>query len=373
MKGFLLLFCLVSLSLVAQSQIPGEFNDSTKYMLTKVDGTQYMGYILSDDSREILILTENLGKIFIPKIEIESIVAIDEISGYQNGVYVRQDVFNTRYQFNSNALTVREGENYAVLNIFGPEVHFALKENLTIGLITTWFASPLALAVKYTSPTKNEKLNFGVGTFLGSSGFLNVGRGFAGVHWGMATYGSSSKNVTASAGFAYIRTGNENKIVIPSGSYQSNVSIDGSLSYFDFPIKFEQERIMTGPVFGLAGTYPISSTVSIYFDLMGVIFKQDDFYQGIEYSDIYSWQSETAQVYDPISYVAKHNYLIIIPGIRFQKKPNRAFQVSVSGVIGFSDLRFADSFGNIDSSVNGSPYRNPVSAPFPMCSWFFKF
>jgi hypothetical protein len=63
-----------------------------------------------------------------------------------------------------------------------------------------------------------------------------------------------------------------------------------------------------------------------------------------------------------------------MPGIRFQKKPNRAFQVSVSGVVGFSDLRVNDVFGYYGNSLaSGEPFRTLLSAPYPMFSWFFKF
>ena len=44
----------------------------------------------------------------------------------------------------------------------------------------------------------------------------------------------------------------------------------------------------------------------------------------------------------------------IMPGIRFSKSPERAFQFAAAGVL---------------SSRNG----DLISFPVPMCSWFFKF
>ena len=39
--------------------------DTTLRLVEKIDGTQYIAIILSDDGREVLLDTENLGKILI--------------------------------------------------------------------------------------------------------------------------------------------------------------------------------------------------------------------------------------------------------------------------------------------------------------------
>ena len=58
--------------------------DTNLYLFKKNDGTEYIGKLLSDDGREILILTEKLGKIFIPKSEINSIVVIKDKNNFCN-------------------------------------------------------------------------------------------------------------------------------------------------------------------------------------------------------------------------------------------------------------------------------------------------
>ena len=50
----------------------------------------------------------------------------------------------------------------------------------------------------------------------------------------------------------------------------------------------------------------------------------------------------------------KSTNLILMPGMRFQKSEDKAFQISLTGVIG---------------STDGERY----SFPIPMCSWFYKF
>lgn len=82
MKNILFIaFLLSNLNMLfAQTTQP----DTNLYLFKKNDGAEYIGKLLSDDGREILILTEKLGKIFILKSEINSIVVIKD-KGLING------------------------------------------------------------------------------------------------------------------------------------------------------------------------------------------------------------------------------------------------------------------------------------------------
>jgi hypothetical protein len=144
--------------------------DTNTYVILKNDGNEYIGKILSDDGREVLINTDKLGKIFIPKSDIKSILLIDRQKDLINDEYRERGVFTTRYQFSTNSFPIEKGENYAMVNFYGPEVHFAVTNRFSIGVMASWIASPLVLAMKYTIPTQNEKLNFGFGTLMGTSG-----------------------------------------------------------------------------------------------------------------------------------------------------------------------------------------------------------
>jgi hypothetical protein len=50
-----------------------------------------------------------------------------------------------------------------------------------------------------------------------------------------------------------------------------------------------------------------------------------------------------------------------MPGMRFQTKENRAFQISLAGVTVFGPA--LENWGG----------PNSISFPLPMCSWFYKF
>ena len=46
-----------------------------------------------------------------------------------------------------------------MINLYGPEVHFAVHKDFSVGVMSTWIGSPLALALKYTRGTANPKIN----------------------------------------------------------------------------------------------------------------------------------------------------------------------------------------------------------------------
>ena len=121
------------------------FEPGKKYLVTRHDGIEYRGEILSDDNREILMNTKTVGKIYIPKFEISTIHEIVEERsvGY---TYQAEGPFTTRYSFTTNAHPIKKGENYGMLNIYGPEFHLAVSDRLNVGLMSTWIASPIVLA-----------------------------------------------------------------------------------------------------------------------------------------------------------------------------------------------------------------------------------
>lgn len=341
--------------------------DTNLYRVVKYNKQEYIGRILNDDGREVLLETSSLGKIYIPKSEIQSITIIHREIDFVNDEYRGIGVFTTRYQFSTNAFPLQKHENYALINLYGPEVHFSVSKNFSIGVMATWIASPIVLALKYTIPTRNEKLNFGFGTLLGSVGYLNQGKGFGGLHWAMATYGDRKNNVTLSLGYSYLNTG------LQSGEQMyepGNYPITLTNGYWGFPnltpIQFKTPTTKA-PILGLAGIASVGKKASFVLDMMFIFGKK------IEQS-----RSQTYQyVYDPstgdpsYTYVGPINSIekttnsvncLIMPGMRFQKSEHTAFQVSLAGIIGKSTIQ-----------TIGSLQTTRYSFPVPMCTWFYKF
>jgi hypothetical protein len=351
------IFCLFS-SQQAFAQAPSTSSpatDTTKYVVTKNDGNEYVGLILSDDGREVLIETQMLGKVYIPKSDIKSIRKLDYTEDVQKGGEVSTaGVFTTRYQFTTNCFPIKKGENYAMINLYGPEVHFAVHKDFSVGVMSTWIGSPIALALKYTRGTANPKINYGVGSLLGTSGYLNSGRGFGGLYWGMITYGDRRSNATLSVGFGHFNDGNNYtylQTIYEPGTY---VSVDGSAPLL--PIS-SIENVQGGfaaqaPIIGLAGQTKVGKKASFIYDCMYIMGRTRSNEQSIDYIyDNTGWQLQQVVVgpWNP-GFTNRQNLLIVMPGMRFQRSDSKAFQISLAGVI-----------------------AQDMSFPLPMASWFYKF
>ncbi len=369
MKNLLLTFLTLCFISVGWGQTTP--TDTTKseqlFVITKTDGTEYIGKILSDDGREVLIQTDALGKIYIPKSEIKSMVAIEDASKIVYGEYSPTGPFTTRYAFTTNALPIKKGENYALINLYGPEVHFAVTDHLNIGVMTTWIASPMILALKYSVKTKNEKINFSLGTLMGSSGYLFNFRGFGGLHFANVTIGSREKNITLAGGYLYGKTGdNYYAANEESGIYYSDQE------YYSVTYDVSNPAPLTqGPISSIAGITKVGARASFVFDSMIGIFSTPT--ESV-YTNTTTITEPTPGYYDPnppYQYINgtpgwyQHNVtvdkytnrtvaLFVMPGMRFQKTDKSDFQFTIAGVSLFR--------GGYD-----------MSFPIPMCSWFLKF
>lgn len=360
---YILVFLFIGVfSCQLNAQVPANSSstDTNTYVITKSNGTEYIGKVLSDDGREVLISTETLGKIYIPKSDIKSIVKVTDRSAIIRGEYYASGPFTTRHAFTTNALPIARGENYAMVNLYGPEVHFAVTDHLNVGIMSTWIASPLALALKYTFPTKYEKLNFSIGTLLGTSGYIANFKGYGGLHFANVTYGDRKNNVTFSAGYGYASSFGTKELIIP-GTYTST---NGS---FNYSFGTYSPGITKGPIFSLAGIIKVGAKVSFVFDSMLGAFGQTATNNDMGASiwieptppSINGYYQQTVGLTNVNS--LKLYTLFLMPGMRFQTKENRAFQISLAGVTFFGPA--------LENWVGLKSF----SFPFPMCSWFYKF
>ena len=341
--------------------------DTNLYRVVKYNNQEYIGRILNDDGREVLLETSALGKIYIIKSDIQSITIVHREIDFVDDEYRGTGVFTTRYQFSTNAFPLQKHENYALVNLYGPEVHFSVSKNLSVGVMATWIASPIVLALKYSVPTRNEKLNFGFGTLLGSVGYLNQGKGYGGLHWGMVTYGDRKNNVTISLGYSYLNTGMRTgeQMYVP-GTYPAV----NNFGYPDFatltPVNFKVPTIKA-PILGVAGVASVGKKASFVVDMMFMFGKKVESIHSQIVNNVYDQSTGyPIQTYvGPISSTEQTTNSVnclIMPGMRFQKTESAAFQVSLAGVIGSTTIQ-----------TPGLLTTKRYSFPVPMCSWFFKF
>lgn len=352
MKNYLfLLFAFFSLQaapVMSYAQSPA---DSTKqlYIILKTNGVEYIGYILQDDGREVLIETEKLGKVYIPKADISEIKLVMQKKDLFNDGYKPNNPFSTRYSFTTNALPVNKGENYYMLNLYGPEFHFAVTNRLNVGVMSTWIGSPIAVAVKYTIPTQNEKLNFSLGTILGTSGYIMNFSRFGGLHFANVTFGDRDHNLTIAGGLLHWEGG--------SNTFDK----PGTYNGMSFPLTIPQETLknpaLVGPMFSIAGFARIGKRASFVFDSMLGSFSRS--LPENNYQD--SFNPNTGVATYTITRVFENRQTLaffMMPGMRINRTENSAFQFSLAGV-------------SVRQKING--IVNSYSFPLPLCSWFYTF
>ena len=358
MKNRILLFAFTLLwnVLVAQTN---PVDSTVTVKIEKFNGTTYLGNIISDDGREILLETSDIGRIYIPKNEIKTMSSEKTHELNILGKPAEYFAFNTRYAFTNNALPIKKGDHYASISWYGPEVHFAVHKDFSVGVMSTWIGSPLALALKYTRGTANPKINYGVGALIGTSGYLNSGRGFGGLYWGMITYGDRRSNVTLSVGYGHFNNGdyNQKEIFVP-GVYTAVNGVAPEIPVQEL-VKYGNESY-EAPIIGLAGQTKVGKKASFIYDCMFIMAKETSKVVGSQYfgpqyeningtwtlQQVFVGPLEPAYWYTPND----QNVLILMPGMRFQRSEAKAFQISLAGVI-----------------------TQNMSFPFPMASWFYKF
>lgn len=361
-------YTILTLLLLLMSFATNAQEDSTaveKVIVKTTDGLERVGTILSDDGREILLLTESIGEVYIRK---ENIISIDVIPNQNDdsieeflGDYRTSGPFTTRYYLTTNSLPIKKGEDYAMLHLYGPEVHYSISDRFSLGVMTSWIASPFVVAAKYSIPTKNENINFGLGTLIGSSGYLNNFRGFGGLHWGMMTIGNRMRNITFSAGFSYAQPGfrNDEPAVGEYAWEEVPQSWDTTQTYFQppsIPSEEVKSSMVKAPVVSIAGITKVGKRASFFVDAMAFFYTNNGTNNRTR-TDIYDpvVGSFTSTVVTQATQSDTEGTLIIVmPGMRFQKKENRAFQVALAGYTRIQN-------GDI------------LSIPFPMCSWMIKF
>lgn len=312
--------------------------DTSKVVVITYDGKEFIGKILSDDGRELLLLTDMTGKVFVKKENVKKILKVTDAE-IVNNEYVEESPFTTRYAFTNNALPIKKGQNYAMWNLFGPEVHFAVTSRLNLGVMSTWLFSPVAVAAKYTFSKEGAKLYASAGTLLGTSGWINS-KGFGGLHWLSLTKGNRKNNFTLSGGWGYMSSQRtvyvEGNYLIKSGTYT--------------PIPTLKASMLSGPLFSASGIVQIGSKTSFVFDNMLLLPKGT--FSEVTYSD--------PPNPNDLIIIVKNNtrtsyYALIMAGMRFKKTDFQSIQVCLAMLSYFI------------------PEGDSSTIPLPMVTWFRRF
>jgi len=377
------MLCLIlfNMELIAQ-----EVNPDQQLTITLKDGTVYHGTLTFDDGREMKFNTNELGLLILKKQELRKleVVVLDKDKKNDSSDFLSQypeGPFSTRYAITTNAFPIKKGENYGMLNFHGPEIHFAVTDRFNVGYMTTWAASPMAVSLKYSFDTKSEKVHFGVGSLLLSSGFFQKFKGYGTLTFGNVTLGDRKSNVTLSGGYLYWQSGA--KVISPGYSKQfvdtlqyspysysylrdtdGPLSIPGGLNMSVLNSDDLQTGYAThGPIFGLSGIYPLGEKASLIVESMfGVLNCKREHIQktftstpdGFDQFGYQLYRNETT--YNVSEKAFKSTFIYLAPAVRFQSTANFAWQVTIAS-----------------TSVVKSDSSTPFTMPLPMVTLFKKF
>jgi hypothetical protein len=302
-KLLFVLLLLTSATLTGQDQ-PDTTRTALTWIIIKNDNSQYIGEIISQDAWEVLINTENLGKVAIPKHEIKEIRELQP-DDFRQDLYVGEELFATRYFLTTNGLPVRKGENYIQWNLFGPDFQFGVSDNFGLGIMTSWIAIPVIGTAKY-SKQLGEKTSFAIGGLLGTGSWAQPDFGLA-LPFVAITYGTRSHNINFSTGYGYLFYSREDY------NYQTDR---------ETKTKYREGRLLLS--FG--AMTKVSQVVSLVFD--SFITPQGPYQERSEWNYDYENDRYTETIISERS----SSLMVFCPGIRLQTRPRSAFQFGFAGV-----------------------------------------
>jgi hypothetical protein len=312
---------LVIAPVILSAQVRSETDEPVIHLVIKNDNAQFIGVIIFEDAREVIIRTENLGEVAIPKHEIKEIREISEGS-FRGGVFIGDELFATRYFLTTNGLPVKKGDSYIQWNLFGPDFQFGVADNFGIGVMTSWIAIPIIGTAKY-SRQLGEKTSLAIGGLLGTGSWAQPDFGIM-LPFVALTRGGRSHNINVSAGYGAVFYSSEDYNYL-SESYTTE--------------KHREGRIL----FSLAAMTKFSPAISFVFD--SFIMPPGPYRtrnEGVWNGDHYTQRTITER---------SPALMVLVPGIRWHTSPNNAFQFGFTGA--YYDGEFA-----------------PV--PIPMVQWFRK-
>jgi len=262
------LFCVFSAQ-TGYAQADTTKTQSQKiFLVTTNDGGQFVGTIISQDAKEVLIETKDRGQISIPKYQVSEIREISKTELTTNGDYIPAEVFSTRYFITTNGLPIEKRESYILWSLWGPDFEFGVGKNLGVGVMTSWLGVPIIGSVKY-SINLAPKVNMALGGLIGTGSWVEPSFGLA-LPYVALTFGDRKSNISFAGGYG--------------------------------AVFFEGDNNGRG-LLSVAGMTKVSKKVSLVFD--SFIAPRSNNLNGLS---------------------------IIIPGIRLQTDRNKTFQFGFAGL-----------------------------------------
>lgn len=202
---FLLILLLVS---GLQEAFAQASPDSVIVEIETMDGSRFTGRLVQDDGKEVIVMTQALGKLTFAK---SAIKRMDRLVISQLGPdgYWADNPQATRNFWAPTGYGLKPGEGYyqniwVLFNQFsvGLSRHFSIGVGFVPLFLFGSPNSPLWLTPKISIPLSKDKVNLGVGALIGTSSLGEKGNGF-GIVYGSTTFGNRDKNFTLGIGYSY--------------------------------------------------------------------------------------------------------------------------------------------------------------------------
>jgi hypothetical protein len=201
---FLLLLILVSFTNIIEAQTK---QDTTITHIQTVDGNEFIGEILREDSSSVILKTENLGEITISKSDIKFQKKVN-VQQIKKGNLWFANPQSTRYFWSPNGYGLEPGEGY-YQNIWVMWNQFVVgvTDNISIGggmiplFLFAGGPTPIFITPKLSIPVEKNKLNLGVGGLFGT--ILGETSANYGILYGISTFGSPDNNVSLGLGYGF--------------------------------------------------------------------------------------------------------------------------------------------------------------------------
>ncbi len=201
--GCLMILLLTSGKCTAQNK-----PDTTSlYRIETLNGNEFIGNILSQDSLKIYLETSQLGKITIPRIEVKRMNKI-ESNSIKNGKYWSDNPQSTRYFWSPNGYGLKSGEGYYQnVWVLYNQVSIGVSDYFSIGagmiplFLLGGLPTPVWIVPKFSIPLVKDKVNIGVGAIAGT--IIGADTKGVGIVYGVSTFGGRDNNVSLGLGYGF--------------------------------------------------------------------------------------------------------------------------------------------------------------------------
>lgn len=241
--SFIIIGILYSLNSFGQN-VP----DSTRTIRVETtDGNVFVGYIITEDSDNLVIYTESIGEIKIRLGNIKSRTELGDLKKVGKDFWLPNPQ-SSRYFWSPNGYGLEKGSStYQNIWILYNQFSLGVTDNFSVGagmlplFLFGNVPTPIFIVPKFSIPVIKDKFNIGAGAFLGTVVGENTGGGF-GLLYGTSTFGSRDNNM--SIGLAYgFADGNWMNIPVVNASFMIRTGPKGYIISENYIITTEGESV----------------------------------------------------------------------------------------------------------------------------------